>query len=71
MLTVLCATTALNIDASALSRRAVLGGATAALIGAPPALALESLVVDENKFKKADIGLLDEIPPNAKKAYLQ
>jgi len=71
MLTVLCATTALNTDASALSRRAVLGGATAALIGAPPALALESLVVDENKFKKADIGLLDEIPPKAKQAYLQ
>jgi len=60
--------------AGALSRRAVLGGATfvaATVASAPSALALEGLLVDENANKKADIGLLEEIPPKAKQAYLQ
>jgi len=54
------------------SRRAVLGGAAAAAsYAAVPALALESLIVDPNAGKKADVGMLDEIPPKAKQAYLQ
>ena len=34
-------------------------------------LALDSLLVDKNADKKADVGQLDEIPPKAKEAYLQ
>jgi len=74
MLVLFGASTALNSGAGALSRRAVLGGAAsvaASVASAPSAFALEGLLVDENKFKVADIGLLDEIPVKAKQAYLQ
>lgn len=57
----------------ALNRRALLGGlgAAASVALAPAAFALDSLIVDPNAARKADVGLLDEIPPGAKKAYLQ
>ena len=59
-------------DAHSLSRRAVLGAAASVALGAtPPAFALDSFTVDPNSQKVADIGLLDEIPVGAKKAYLQ
>ena len=56
-----------------LSLRAVLGS-VASTTFAPAAFALESLVKDENAGKVAaqfNVGLLDELPPKAKQAYLQ
>ena len=73
MFSLICASTTLLSDSSgagAISRRAVLGGAASVAL-TPPAFALESLIVDPNKAKKMDIGMLDEIPVGAKKAFLQ
>ena len=70
---VLCASASLQpATAGVQTRRALLGNAIAAAsFSAAPAFALEQLMVDPNSLKKADIGLLDEIPPKAKQAYLQ
>jgi hypothetical protein len=69
----LCASASLQpATAGVQTRRALLGNAMAAAsFAAAPAFALEQLMVDPNSLKKADIGLLDEIPPKAKQAYLQ
>jgi len=73
MLALLVAITSLQpLPRAHTSRRALLGGAAAAAsFATAPALALDSLIVDANAAKKADVGLLDEIPPKAKQAYLQ
>jgi len=73
MLSLLSASTALSGGSGAPSRRAVLGGTAsfAASVASAPAFALEGIFVDENKGKKADIGLLEDIPVKAKQAYLQ
>jgi len=64
-----------NDPCAASSRRALLqSGLAAALVASHPpssAFALDSLTIDPNSLKKADIGMLDEIPPKAKQAYLQ
>lgn len=56
--------------AGPLSRRVVLGSAASAVL-APSAFALDSLMVDPNAAKKADVGALDDIPPKSRQAYLQ